>query len=289
MLFRSKRGRMPGCGLILCTQQPAATDARILSQLDLLITHTLTFADDIAALRARVPTSLPKEIGDTSFIRRIPVGDAIIADHSMATERAFVAAIRPRTSEHAGRAVTPELEQIEKQKPPKPSEKPEPLIFHKERKTIAKGVVIASPVVRMPVIKKVRKERVIPVPVLNIEEDLLKKYQINTIKQMFQEQFKGEQNNLYGQSFIRKDPESFLAGFIDILKSEGWSVDKIQSEGDIPVIFVSKGTIQLAFTLAIQKLLFSWFAGTEKKEGLMDFGNFMRKLIQKAEEAEEKD
>jgi uncharacterized protein len=302
----AKRGRMPGCGLVLCTQQPAATDAKILSQLDLLITHTLTFADDIAALQARIPTSMPKEIGDASFIRRIPIGDAIIADHSISTERAFLAAIRPRTSEHAGRAVTPEVELVEKPKPfPQSSEMSPKLAVRlplplrdvpvheiepkaKEAEKEAGDEMIAPLVAEIGVIENVRKDQYIPIPVFNIEEDLLKKHQLNAVTEKFQEQFKEreDQNVLYGQSYVRKDPTSFLNNIIAILKAEGWLVDKIQNDGEIPVIFVSKGDVHLVFTLAIQKLIFSWFAGTDRKESLMDFGPSIRRLIQKAEEKE---
>lgn len=104
----AKRGRMPGCALVLSTQQPSATDDRILSQVDILITHNLSFADDISAFRARAPSLLPAELCEQSFVRRLPVGAAIIADQSMTTERAFVVYVRPRVSEHAGRVVPPE-------------------------------------------------------------------------------------------------------------------------------------------------------------------------------------
>ena len=295
----AKRGRMPGCGLVLCTQQPAATDAKILSQLDLLITHTLTFADDISALRARIPTSIPKEISEASFIRRIPVGDAIIADHSISTERAFLATIRPRTSEHAGRAVTPEMDQTEKPKPipssektPKPLEKPEVAVAvapPKEKKIVTIEVEESAPTfpsVKFTAVERVKKEPSIPIPVFNVEEDLLRKYQLNAIKQKFQELFQGndDQSTLHGQSFVRKDPETFLDNILGILKEEGWSVDKIQSEGELPVIFVSKDEVHLAFTLAIQKLMLSWYVGTEKKDELTDFGYSIREIIRRAEE-----
>jgi len=101
----AKRGRMPGCALVLCTQQPYATDDRILSQVDVLICHNLSFADDISAFRARTPSYLPLELSDQAFIRRLPVGAAVLADQSMTTERAFVMQVRPRVSEHAGRVV----------------------------------------------------------------------------------------------------------------------------------------------------------------------------------------
>ena len=102
----AKRGRMPGCALVLATQQPAATSDEILSQIDILISHNLSYSQDILELRKRIPSKLPKEIGET-FIRNLPVGAAIIADQTTSTKRAFVTRIRPRRSEHGGKAVLP--------------------------------------------------------------------------------------------------------------------------------------------------------------------------------------
>ncbi|UCE44126.1 MAG: hypothetical protein JSV57_01140, partial [Candidatus Bathyarchaeota archaeon] len=67
----------------------------------------LSFADDISAYRARTPSYLPLELSDQAFVRRLPVGAAILADQSMTTERAFVMKVRPRISEHAGRVLPP--------------------------------------------------------------------------------------------------------------------------------------------------------------------------------------
>ncbi|OGD46212.1 hypothetical protein A3K70_02045 [Candidatus Bathyarchaeota archaeon RBG_16_48_13] len=283
----AKRGRMPGCGLILCTQQPAAMDTRILSQLDLLITHTLIFADDIAALKARTPTFLPKEIGDAQFIRRIPVGDAIIADHSVFTERAFLATMRPRTSEHAGRAVTPEIALVVKKKVTREEKvlntlETPPIIVPATRKG-GEFRKRALTQVKMPVSED--QEISVSIPILNVEEDLLKKHQMNVLKRVYGEEFKKvqEQNTMHGQSFIRRDPESFLKGFIVALKEDGWSVDKVREEIDSPVIYISRGDVHIAFALAIQRLIFSWFAGTEKRNELADFGQYLRGIIQRAE------
>ena len=105
----AKRGRMPGCALVLCTQQPGATNDQILSQIDILINHNLSFTSDIVALKARTPSKLPRKLSDESFLRSLPVGFAIIADQSTTTKRTFVGKIRPRRSEHAGRAVSTKL------------------------------------------------------------------------------------------------------------------------------------------------------------------------------------
>lgn len=99
----AKLGRKPGCALILATQRPASTNDDILSQVDLLIGHTLALQDDIAAFRKRVPAMLPKELGNSDFIRSMPVGTALIADQRT-QKRTMLAVLRPRLTHHAGRA-----------------------------------------------------------------------------------------------------------------------------------------------------------------------------------------
>ena len=106
----AKRGRMPGCALVLATQQPAATSDEIISQIDILISHNLSYSQDILELRKRTPSKLPQEIGGEAFIRNLPVGVALIADQTTSTKRTFVARIRPRRSEHGGKAVLPRHE-----------------------------------------------------------------------------------------------------------------------------------------------------------------------------------
>jgi len=103
----AKRGRMPGCSLVLATQQPSATNSEILSQIDILISHNLSYTQDIQELRRRTPSKFPKELDDESFIRNMPVGTAIIADQSTGTKRAFIARIRPRKSVHGGGTASP--------------------------------------------------------------------------------------------------------------------------------------------------------------------------------------
>jgi hypothetical protein len=102
----AKLGRKPGCALILATQRPAATNDEILSQVDLLIGHTLALQDDIAAFRKRVPAMLPSELGSSDFIRSIPVGIALVADQRT-QKRTMLVQLRPRLTHHAGRAAQP--------------------------------------------------------------------------------------------------------------------------------------------------------------------------------------
>jgi DNA-binding transcriptional ArsR family regulator len=102
----AKLGRKPGCAMILATQRPAATNDEILSQVDLLIGHTLALQDDIAAFRRRVPAMLPSELGTSDFIRSIPVGIALLADQRT-QKRTMLVQLRPRLTHHAGRAAQP--------------------------------------------------------------------------------------------------------------------------------------------------------------------------------------
>ncbi|MCG8608099.1 ATP-binding protein [bacterium] len=110
-----KRGRDAGLSMIFATQQPAAVDNRLMSQVDMTLTHALGFESDLQAAIARMPTrtsvtyerggfQLPS-LGDT--LRSLEPGETIIADS--ANGRVFIARIRPRLSAHGGH--TPPLDQ----------------------------------------------------------------------------------------------------------------------------------------------------------------------------------
>jgi hypothetical protein len=102
----AKQGRKPGCALVLVTQQPSAMHKDIMSQIDLMITHLLTFEDDIKAFLKRVPSSVPEKFEDSDFIRGMPTGVGVISDQHT-QNRSFVVKVRPRTSLHAGREAVP--------------------------------------------------------------------------------------------------------------------------------------------------------------------------------------
>jgi hypothetical protein len=103
-----KRGRDAGLSLILATQQPAAVDDRILSQVNLSLNHRLTFQSDISAAINRIPTktissmkvsgAVLNDFGD--MIRFLDAGQCFLGDHS--TSRAMMIQIRPRVSAHGG-------------------------------------------------------------------------------------------------------------------------------------------------------------------------------------------
>ncbi|HLC36657.1 MAG TPA: ATP-binding protein [archaeon] len=98
-----KQGRRPGCSLVFATQQPSAIDSRVLSQLDIILTHKLIFDDDIKAVFKRTPTIIPMKYKKPNFIKTLPIGVALTGDRGEETSRAFVMKVRPRMSQHEGR------------------------------------------------------------------------------------------------------------------------------------------------------------------------------------------
>lgn len=98
-----KQGRRPGCSLVFATQQPSAIDTKVLSQLDVIMSHKLIFDDDIKAIYKRTPTIIPHKYKKANFLKTLPVGIALTGDRSEETSRAFVLRVRPRMSQHEGR------------------------------------------------------------------------------------------------------------------------------------------------------------------------------------------
>lgn len=98
-----KQGRRPGLSLVFATQQPSAINTKVLSQLDIIMTHKLIFDDDIKAVFKRTPTIIPRKFRSSNFIKTLPVGVAVTGDRREETNRAFVMGIRPRKSQHEGR------------------------------------------------------------------------------------------------------------------------------------------------------------------------------------------
>ncbi|MFH1234223.1 MAG: ATP-binding protein, partial [Candidatus Diapherotrites archaeon] len=98
-----KQGRRPGCSLVFATQQPSAIDSRVLSQLDVIMTHKLVFNDDVKAVYKRTPAIIPHRYKAGSFIKTLPVGTAMAGDRREEPSRAFLLKFRPRMSQHEGR------------------------------------------------------------------------------------------------------------------------------------------------------------------------------------------
>jgi hypothetical protein len=107
-----KRGRDAGLSLIFATKQTSAVNSKLMSQVDLTITHTLGFDADLSAAVARMPTRTAvdydvdnEKVGAlTELIRSLSPGEAVFADGS--SGRVFVGKVRPRITAHGGASPT---------------------------------------------------------------------------------------------------------------------------------------------------------------------------------------
>lgn len=107
-----KRGRDAGLSMVFATQQPSAVDPRLMSQVDMTVTHFLGFEADLQAAIARMPTraAFSYDIGSAraidlpNVLRTLEPGECLIADAS--TGRAFAAQVRPRVTAHGGNTPT---------------------------------------------------------------------------------------------------------------------------------------------------------------------------------------
>lgn len=107
MIDYVKRGRDAGLSLIFATQQPSAVNSKMISQVDLTITHALAFEADVNAAANRMPARAAeyeidneKGAGLSDVIRSLSPGEAVVADTS--SGRAFLMKVRPRLSAHGG-------------------------------------------------------------------------------------------------------------------------------------------------------------------------------------------
>jgi DNA helicase HerA-like ATPase len=100
LLQWAKIGREPGVSVVLATQQPARINPRVLSQMDLMLTHRLTAKSDIESLGEIMQTYMRYDI--TEYIDNLPRqnGAAIVLDDN--SEHVYPIQIRPRMSWHAG-------------------------------------------------------------------------------------------------------------------------------------------------------------------------------------------
>ncbi|MFA7133269.1 MAG: hypothetical protein WC108_08235, partial [Bacteroidales bacterium] len=89
--------------MVLATQQPSAINSKVLSQVDIFLSHKLVFNDDIHAVQKRMPAIIPEAYKDPNFIKTLPVGVALTGDRGEETKRAFILKIKPRLSQHEGR------------------------------------------------------------------------------------------------------------------------------------------------------------------------------------------
>lgn len=99
-----KEGRQPGLSLVVATQQPAAIDAEVLSQCDVIICHKITNSEDMQALNRLSHDYMGGEL--RAFIRKLDRrGGAVFLDDE--AETVSMIQIRPRKSRHAGGEAAP--------------------------------------------------------------------------------------------------------------------------------------------------------------------------------------
>jgi hypothetical protein len=99
-------GRNLGLSIVVATQQPAGLDPSIQRNADLLLVHSLSHQDDIAAAQGMLNTAIPDEVtldgkykitGTRTFdavVRNLPLGYAIVATDR--ANRLFPICVRPR-------------------------------------------------------------------------------------------------------------------------------------------------------------------------------------------------
>jgi uncharacterized protein len=105
-------GRNLGLSIVVATQQPSGLDPSIQRNADLLLVHSLSHHDDIAAAQGMINTAIPDEItidgkhritGTKSFdalVRSLPLGYAIVTTDR--ANRLFPICVRPRSTVHGG-------------------------------------------------------------------------------------------------------------------------------------------------------------------------------------------
>ncbi|MBI4330566.1 MAG: ATP-binding protein [Chloroflexi bacterium] len=102
-----REGRNFGLSMVISTQQPQAIDPKVMSQVDIIVVHTLTVQTDISYIMNNLKSAPPENIvlGRQPLklqeaIRELEVGQCLIS----ATEspRGLFAEIRPRITAHGG-------------------------------------------------------------------------------------------------------------------------------------------------------------------------------------------
>jgi len=102
-----REGRNFGLSMVISTQQPQAIDPKVMSQVDVLITHTLTVQNDISYVMNNLKSAPPDSIvlGRQTLklqeaIRELEVGQCFIS--ATDAQRGLFVEIRPRITAHGG-------------------------------------------------------------------------------------------------------------------------------------------------------------------------------------------
>jgi hypothetical protein len=280
----AKLGRKPGCGLVLCTQQPSATNTQILSQLDLSICHNLTYNQDVDAFIHRAPGDIPKEL-DTSFFRSLPVGVCVIADESITTNRIFVSRIRPRISQHAGREALPKIvDQMDRPvfiRPPSTEQPTTPTTEAEETPktegsidettyiklppsseptpSLAETAELPEPPTTPPDQTPPEVEPEIPAPLspkfeINLPMEQLKDYMKRLLLYKYRKHLypvgSGKPSEKILYETTTKNPSMLLYQVQDFLLKKGWVIDKAVTDADLPVLLISKNEFKAGISIA---------------------------------------
>ena len=97
-----REGRQPGISMILATQQPGKIHRDVMTQSDIVLSHRVTSAQDLAALNQIMQSYMLESI--SQYMNDLPglKGSAIILDDN--SERIYPMRIHPRFTWHGGEA-----------------------------------------------------------------------------------------------------------------------------------------------------------------------------------------
>ncbi len=249
----AKLGRKPGCGLVLVTQQPSATDSRILSQLDILITHYLSYEPDIVAFIKRSPAEVPMEIKDSGFLRNIPIGTTIVSDESITSSRALVVKIRPRLSQHSGREALPKMVEELASIPSKPltaekiEETTEEIEALSGSEAEEKALEALEELTEEEMIEVAPDISIPPPPVLGVPTDLATDYLERLLEYRLYDHLYPvpKMEGAEEKAVTQADSVEVIRKFYNKLKEDGWQTD-INVTKNVPVILGSKDKSRLA-------------------------------------------
>jgi len=253
----AKQGRKPGCALLVCTQQPSATDPRVLSQADLMIVHTLTYEDDVKAYIRRAPSPIPDELKSADFVRRLPVGVAIVSDKE--SDRGIVVAIRARSSMHAGREARPKME-----------EKPEPSPVEEVLELVSEvleeegvgdvGVEAPTPPSEVKVTAEDEKEGLRGISTISpsdVPRSLLKDF---LKRKLLYPHFTDALAKSKDGRVLPYEVSSIKLGLtgansasivISRIRDVGWKIVKIQESDKFPAVIFDRGGMKLGLVMAL--------------------------------------
>jgi len=104
-----KQGRNYGIGVVMTSQQPQSIDRRVMSQVDIIISHQLTVEKDIAVVRENMKSGSAervvidgRDLDFSELLRQLPSGEGYALITCTDVNRFFLAKIRPRVAAHGG-------------------------------------------------------------------------------------------------------------------------------------------------------------------------------------------